>query len=201
MTSRPTAGIQRQPQRSLSGTGIVQRPVHQRSLSQQYSLSAPIRKPENLTDLALNGSENGRYGASRPGGSRLKVELSKGSMDAPVLVDTLKSASAAPTLEAIRGRPRLQFEADAQHFRVTHGSTHLSSIRGVENITTANPIPMPRRPVQSAPPFTRGERSPIAVAVKKEVRPKPYALEVPSAAPHFQLNGKRIKDFLDMLQF
>lgn len=199
MTSRPTAGIQRQPQRSLSGTGIIQRPVHQRSLSQQYSHSAPIRKPENITELALNGSENGRHGASRLGGSRLKVELSKGSIDAPVIFDPLGSASAAPTLEAIRGRPRLQFEAGPQHFRVTNGSTHLSSIRGVENITTANPIPMPRRPVQSAPPFARGERSPIAVTVKKEVRPKPYALEVPPAAPHFQPNGKYLKGFFDIL--
>ena len=190
MTSRPTAGIQRQPQRSLSGTGIIQRPVHQRSVSQQYPLSAPVRKTENLTDFALNGSDNGRNSSSRLGGSRLKVELSKGSMDAPVLLDHSRNVSAAPTPEVIRGRPRLHFEADPQHFRVTHDSTHLSSIRGVENITAANPIPMPRRPVQSAPPFSRGERGPTAVAVKKEVRPKPYVLEVPSVAPHFQLNSK-----------
>ena len=199
MTSRPTAGIQRQPQRSLSGSGITQRPVHQRSLSQQYSISAPTRKAENVTDLVLNGSENGRHGASRLGGSRLKVEMSKGSMDAPVLIDPPRIVSAAPILEAIRGRPRLQFEADLQHFRVTHGSTHLSSIRGVENSTTANPIPMPRRPVQSAPPFARGERGPNSVAPKKEVRPKPYVLEVPSAAPHFQPNGKHLKGFFDVL--
>lgn len=199
MTSRPAAGIQRQPQRSLSGTGIIQRPVNQRSLSQQHPLSAPIRKPENLTDLTLNGSENGRYGASRPGGSRLKVEMSKESMDVPVLVESLKGVSVAPTLEAIRGRPRLQFEGDRQHFRLTHGFPHLSSIRGVENITTANPIPLPRRPVQSAPPFARGERGPIAVAVKKEVRPKPYVLDVPSAAPHFQPTGKSLEGFFDML--
>ena len=197
MTSRPPAGIQRQPQRSLSGTGIIQRPVPQRSLSQQYPLSTPLRKAENF-DIPLDSSENGRYGSSRLGGSRLKVELSKRSVDAPVLVDPTSAVSAAPNPQAARGRPRLHFELERPHLQVTHDSTHLSSIRGVENITSANPIPMPRRPAQSAPPFTRGERGLTAMAVKKEVRPKPYVLEVPSAAPHFQPNGKFLKAFFNM---
>src|SRR6266566_5202247 len=82
MTSRPPLGVQqRQPQRSLSGSGLSQRPPHQRSLSQQFPPS-PIRKEAFLDFSSPDAGDvaQGRNGTFRRGGSRLKLELSNESI-------------------------------------------------------------------------------------------------------------------------
>jgi mediator of RNA polymerase II transcription subunit 12 len=190
MTTKPPAGIQRQPQRSLSGTGIIQRPTPHRTLSQQYPSSASVRKPDNIVDLTQESAETSRYGSSRIGGSRLKLELSKDSKDAPSLVESPRTAEAVPKSEPGRGRPKLHFDGYRPQLQGADDTSVLSSIRKVENVTGQNSIPLPRRPVQSAPPFARGQRVAPANGAKKEVRPKPYVLGIPLAAPHYLPNGE-----------
>ncbi len=141
-------------------------------------------------DLTLEGAETGRYGSSRIGGSRLKLELAKDSKDAQTLVQSPRTAEAAPKSESARGRPRLRFDGYRPQLQGVDDTSVLSSIRRVENATGQNSIPLPRRPVQSAPPFARGQRAAATNGAKKEVRPKPYVLGVPPAAPHYLPNGE-----------
>jgi mediator of RNA polymerase II transcription subunit 12, fungi type len=140
-------------------------------------------------DLTLEGVETGRFGTSRIGGSRLKLELSKDSKDAPTLVESPRMAEGVPKSEPARGRPKLHFDGYRPQQQGADDTSVLSSIRKVENVTGQNSMPLPRRPVQSAPPFARGQRMTPANSTKKEVRPKPYVLGVPPAAPHYLPNG------------
>jgi mediator of RNA polymerase II transcription subunit 12 len=190
MTSRPPAGTHREPQRSLSGTGTIQRPTAHRTLSQQYSSPASIRKSDNFVDLTLDGSESGRYGSPRVGGSRLKLELSRDSKEAPGEFESSVVADAAQNQHAARGRPRLRFEGDRPRMQIGNKSSLLPSIGGVENIIGHNAMPMPKRPMQSVLSSARGKKQPVANTVKKDLRPKPYILEVPPAAPHYLSDGK-----------
>jgi mediator of RNA polymerase II transcription subunit 12 len=190
MTSRPPAGIQRQPQRSLSGTGILQRPTPQRTLSQQYSSSAPTRKSDNLVDLTADGSQLGRFGSSRPGGSRLKLELSQATKDVSFVMDSPKATEIESSLLSHRGRPKLQFEGDRPQLQGVHDLSTLSSIRGVENITPQTPMPLPTRPAHGVPSVVRGQLVAPTPSAKKDARPKPYVLEVPSVAPQYSSSGK-----------
>ncbi|EMR65784.1 putative rna polymerase i activation mediator protein [Eutypa lata UCREL1] len=85
MTSRPSLGVsQRQPQRTLSGSGLSQRPTHQRTLSQQYLPQSPIRRSDSFNDQnsdVPDGSQ-GRYPtAPRRGGSKLKLELANDGIE------------------------------------------------------------------------------------------------------------------------
>jgi len=169
---------------------MIQRPTPHRTLSQQYPSSAPVKKSDNFVDLTVEGAETSRYGSSRIGGSRLKLELSKDSKDAPTLVESPRTAEVAPKAESARGRPRLYFDAYRHQLHGADDSSVVSSIRRVENATGQNSMPLPRRPVQSAPPFARGQRAAPANGAKKEVRPKPYVLGVPPAAPHYLPNGE-----------
>jgi mediator of RNA polymerase II transcription subunit 12, fungi type len=140
-------------------------------------------------DLTLEGAETGRYGTSRIGGSRLKLELSKDSKDAPNLVESPRTVEVVSKSEPARGRPKLHFDGYRPQLQGANDSSVLS-IRKVENVTGQNSMPLPRRPIQSAPPFARGQRVPPANGAKKEVRPKPYVLGVPPAAPHYLPNGE-----------
>jgi mediator of RNA polymerase II transcription subunit 12 len=138
----------------------------------------------------VDGAETGRYGSSRIGGSRLKLELSKDLKDSPTLVESPRTAEVMPKSEPARGRPRLHFDEYRPQQQGAGDTSVLSSIRKVENVTGQNSMPLPRRPVQSAPPFARGQRVTTANGAKKEVRPKPYVLGVPPAAPHYLPNGE-----------
>lgn len=178
---------------------MIQRPTPHRSLSQQYPSSAPVRKPDNFVDLTLDGSEAGRYGASRIAGSRLKLELSKDPKDSPTLVESPRATEPAFKSEPSRGRPRLHFDGNHPQLQGAQDSSVLTSIRGVENITGQTRMPMPRRPIQSAPPFVRGQRITTACSAKKEVRPKPYVLGVPPAAPHYLPDCRSSKPPFEML--
>jgi mediator of RNA polymerase II transcription subunit 12 len=210
MTSaRPPAGIQRQPpQRSLSGTGLIQRPTPNRALSQQYQPSSSPRKTETYVDLTLEGSETalGRYGTpSRVGGSRLKLEISKDAarganiaIDSPKVVDV---PTETPFPVVIRGRPKLHFVGDPQQLGGASQGAPISSVRGGENVIGHVPLPMPRRPGQNAQSsIGRDKLSTPRAAVKKDVRPKPYTLETPSLAPRYPPNGKIIHHLSTSLQ-
>jgi mediator of RNA polymerase II transcription subunit 12 len=144
-------------------------------------------------DLTLgDGSETAqrRYGdASKIGGSRLKLEVSKDSVkgstngtDSPKALEAPQESQPVP----IRGRPRLLFEANTRQLQGANDVPLVSAIRGGDNITGHAPLPMPRRPGQNPELSGRRLKTPAThTPAKKDVRPKPYVLEVPSAAPHY----------------
>jgi mediator of RNA polymerase II transcription subunit 12, fungi type len=172
---------------------MIQRPTPHRTLSQQYPSSAAVRKPDNFVDLTLEGAEAGRYGSSRIGGSRLKLEFSKDPKEAPTFVESPRTTDAVPKMKSARGRPRLHFDGDHPQLQGVDDTSIVSSIRKVENATGQNSMPLPRRPFQSTLPLAPGPRATPANSAKKEVRPKPYVLGVPPTAPHYLPNGEYLQ--------
>jgi mediator of RNA polymerase II transcription subunit 12, fungi type len=176
-------GVQpRPPQRSLSGSGLaVQRPPHQRTLSQQYLPPSPIRK-ETFSDLTPEGGGGGdssqsRYGATpRRGGSRLKLELSNDSMLAQ------PSVSDSPqTLTPARIMPHEISDLSEMSPRP------LGTVQQGGDSDNA-PMPMPKRRPRYVLPKPRRDTRPAAPAPatsRRDPRPKPYALDVPAAAPKY----------------
>jgi mediator of RNA polymerase II transcription subunit 12, fungi type len=176
-------GVQpRPPQRTLSSSGLsVQRPAHQRTLSQQYLPPSPIRK-ETFLDSASEASDvaQSRYGTTpRRGGSRLKLEFSNDSMLAQAAV----VGNSPQTLTPSRIMP--------------HESSDLSdmspnaSAKGQGGDSDHLPLPMPkRRPPISRSARSRGMTASSATPVKKDSRPKPYTLETPPVAPYYPSTGK-----------
>ena len=184
MTSRPTLGVQqRQPQRSLSGSGLPQRPPHQRTLSQHLPPS-PIRK-EAFLDFGSpdpNDAAVARNGMLRRGGSRLKLELSNDMMahdglsGSPGALDSSRPGVITPSrimpadLGDMSPRPSTQ-------------GTDGDSAR----------LPMPRRHKRFTVPVPR--RNPPNVAssaapVKKDGTPKAWSVETPPEAPHYTKPGR-----------
>jgi mediator of RNA polymerase II transcription subunit 12 len=51
------------------------------------------------------------------------------------------------------------------------------------------PMPLPVRPGPHAPPVHDRMRIAAGNSAKKDARPKPYTLEVPTAAPHYSPSG------------
>jgi mediator of RNA polymerase II transcription subunit 12, fungi type len=173
----------RPPQRTLSNSGLsVQRPGHQRSLSQQYLPSSPMRK-EGILDLASDsdGSQS-RYGVTprRGGGSRLKLELSNDSSVGP------NSSSASPqTLTPSRMMPTTDSPDIGD-------MSPRASVKGQNNESDNAPLPMPKRQQRFAFPNKISPIGPTTTAppTKKDTRPKPYSIEIPSAAPRYSILGK-----------
>uniref|UniRef100_L2FRK6 Mediator of RNA polymerase II transcription subunit 12 n=1 Tax=Colletotrichum fructicola (strain Nara gc5) TaxID=1213859 RepID=L2FRK6_COLFN len=161
-------GVQPRPpqQRTLSSSGLsVQRPTHQRTLSQQYLPQSPVRK-ENLIDLT--GADNdaavaqNRYGTlPRRGGSRLKLELSNDAMLPQ------HHPSDSPNILTPNHPPDAQDRAR---------KPHRHELAGLRKRPTHRHSPAP------------------VVAVKKDGRPKPYHLETPAAAPRYAPFGKPRSD-------
>lgn len=140
-------------------------------------------------DLSSDGTDAapGRYGTiPRNGGSRLKLEISKEAKN-PILIESPKPTSVAtPTWRPSvppRGRPQLHFDVPS----VSHLSPHMAQ-DGVE-IDAIKSMPLPVRPGQYVPPPREKVRIASGSSGKKEARPKPYVLEVPTAAPHYSPNG------------
>lgn len=185
MTSRTGPG--REPiQRSFSSTSTFSRPSPHRTLSQQFPSSSPTRRTnDGLVDLTLDADAAGRY-APRIGTSRLRLEVSTGSKSAVV-------ESPAPTSETTstwkpslsippRGRPILHFSLPSISPQPPQDG------RGQDELLS-KPLPLPVRPGQHAPPASEKPRPLAGAAPKKEIRPKPYVLEIPSIAPHYSPNG------------
>ncbi|PMD54318.1 RNA polymeras-like protein II mediator complex component Srb8 [Hyaloscypha bicolor E] len=186
MTSRPSVGRQG-PQRSLSSTNALQRPPPHRTLSQQFSSSSPTRRGnEGFVDLTFDESVLARHGP-RVGTSRLRVEISKDSGPSEMVESPKPISDAAPTWRPSlppRGRPQLHFDVPS----VSNLSPHPAQDGG-QNEVTIKPMPLPVRPGQHAPPSSEKSRAAPSNAAKKDARPKPYILEVPTAAPHYSPNG------------
>ncbi|KAI1818618.1 transcription mediator subunit Med12 [Poronia punctata] len=189
MTTRPPlATSQRQPQRSLSGSGLSQRPAAQRSLPQQYLPQSPIRRTDNPNEQGADGNDGSqaRYGATpRRGGSKLKLELANdgivhvGFVESPHNTDPM-SASKAFTPS------RVMSMADAPD--MGDMSPQTSRCHTVDDDSA--PLPMPPRRARFAPPAKRFQPPTGNAPGKKDSRAKPFALEVPPSAPRYAPVGK-----------
>jgi mediator of RNA polymerase II transcription subunit 12 len=140
-------------------------------------------------DLTLDGTDaaQGRYGTMpRMGGSRLKLEIS--DTNNREFVESPKAATAVtPTW-----RPNVTPHARSQlHFEIPNVSnlSPRAAQEGPHGEAAVKPMPLPIRPGQHAPPSYRKARPVAASTAKKDVRPKPYTLEVPAAAPRYPSNG------------
>ncbi|KAI0476160.1 transcription mediator subunit Med12 [Xylariaceae sp. FL0804] len=189
MTSRPPLAVtQRQPQRTLSGSGLSQRPTIQRSLSQQYLPQTPIRRSESLNDQPADAADvaQARYGTTpRRGGSRLKLELANdgivhaGFSESPLTLDPM-SANKVFTPSRVMSMNEASDLCDM--------STHTSATHTTDNST---PLPMPPRRARFVPPTKRPPPPTMSAPAKKDSRPKPFHLEVPSDAPRYSNMGKQ----------
>jgi hypothetical protein len=195
MTTRPGQPERppnaRSVSRSLSTTNVTQRPAPHRSLSQQFPSSSPTRRTTNegFVDLTLDGPD-GVMGRTIPR-SRLNLEIGKGSKAEDVVESPKPTSDLTPTWKPSqppRGRPLLHFDVPS----VSNLSPRAAQERG-QNEATIKPMPLPVRPGQHAPPTTAEKvRSAPSNLGRKDARPKPYVLEVPSAAPRYSPNGMRI---------
>ena len=189
MTSRPPLGVQqRQPQRSLSGAGLPQRPPHQRTLSQQYLPPSPIRK-EAFLDFGspdANDAAAARNGMLRRGGSRLKLELSNdpiaadGLSESPNAMDLSRSGVITPS--RIMPLPDAD-PADMSPRPPTRGPPDGDPAR----------LPMPPRRRRFAVPVPRREPpnpASSAAPVKKDGTPRAWSVEVPPEAPFYTKPGR-----------
>ncbi|QSZ31014.1 hypothetical protein DSL72_000575 [Monilinia vaccinii-corymbosi] len=188
MTTKPLVGsqAQRQSQRSLN-SNITPRSSPQRSLS---STSPTRRHNEALIDLTLDvpDSASVRYGqTSRAGGSRLKQEISNESRSS----SQAEASRSTPSNTILnrqclhpRGRPQ-------RHSDVLRTRAFKSSLTPDQNSNqiSAKSFPLPLRPGQHAPPSVYQPGSPIGSSGKKDARPKPWFLEIPTAAPSYSPNG------------
>lgn len=184
MTSRPPV-----QQRSLSNNNVLQRPPQHRSVSQQFHSSSPSRRNnESFVDLTFEGSDGtqSRFGsASKTGGSRLKLEITKDPKSSSLTESPKPILDAPPPWKPsapLRGRPQL-------HTDVSSNPSSSAAQDGHNEILPVRPMPMPVRPGQHPPLNVDKFRVASGSVVKKDARPKPYTLEVPAAAPHYAPNG------------
>jgi mediator of RNA polymerase II transcription subunit 12 len=178
-------GVQpRPPQRTLSNPS-VQRPSHQqqqRTLSQQHMPSSPVRK-DNIIDLSGDSPDvaSGRHANTpRRGGSRLRLEL---STDQPA--GTLSAATSSPqSLTPSRIMPI----SDAADFGNMSPALSRASVQDPDNLS----VPMPTRRLW--PSQGPRHKRPVVTSnppPKRDVRPKPYTVEIPAAAPRYSPNNTR----------
>ncbi|KAI1104008.1 hypothetical protein F4804DRAFT_342095 [Jackrogersella minutella] len=191
MTSRPPMAVpQRQPQRTLPGSGLSQSPTHQRTLSQQYLPQSPIRKPESFTEQSSDVGDvaQGRYNTlPRRGGSRLKLELANDGIEHPGFSEspqTLDAISANKPFTPSRIMS-MNDASDAGDMTPRTSRCHTADDDSV-------PLPMPPRRTQLVVPVKRPEPSstPASMTPRKDARPKPFFLETPSIAPRYPNMGK-----------
>lgn len=196
MTSRPPLGVQqRQPQRSLSASGLTQRPAHPRTLSQQHLPPSPARRDATFPDFAGSQSDAGdasqnRYAAQvRRAGSRLKLELSH---DPPDSIAQMAVSDSPNALESSKpftpSRVMPAMDTPDLGDMSPHGSSRAATAEG-----DAAPLPMPpRRPrcVLATTPHAAPAAPVSATIVKKDTRPKPYTVEIPAAAPRYKMHAK-----------
>ncbi|KAH9889253.1 transcription mediator subunit Med12 [Xylariomycetidae sp. FL2044] len=193
MTSRPPLAVsQRQPQRTLSGSGLSQRPAaHQRTLSQQYLPPSPIRRSDSYTEQSSDGADltQSRFGPTpRRGGSRLKLELANdgivhaGFSESPQNLDPISA-------NRVFTPSRVMSMNDASE--LGNMSPHALSCQTSD--ADPLPLPMPPRharfavPTKRTPPSTTVTSTPA----KRDTRPRPFVLETPSCAPRYSNMGKQ----------
>lgn len=186
MTSRPPMAVPpRQPQRTLSGSGLSQSPTHQRNLSQQFLPQSPIRKTEAFNDQSTDVGDvaQGRFNTlPRRGGSRLKLELANDGIEHPGFSESPQNLDALSSNKAFTPS-RIMSMNDASDAGDT--TPHTSRCHTTDDDTI--PLPMPPRrarfvvPTKRPEPLTTNTNPPP----KKDTRPKPFVLETPSIAPRY----------------
>ncbi|KAK0664470.1 putative mediator of RNA polymerase II transcription [Cercophora samala] len=193
MTSRPPLGVQqRQPQQhSLAGPSLSQRPAaHQRALSQQQQFlpPSPIRKDTGsfeFTPPDYNDGANTRYPSQRRGGSRLKLELSHESLESITHTGIIESPNAIDSSKPFTPS-RMMLPTDSSD--LGDMSPHFSHL---PTIDLDAPLPMPQRRLRITPNILRRDPPPMpSTTTRKDVPPKPYQVEVPTAAPRYYTHGK-----------
>ncbi|KAH8156711.1 hypothetical protein CIB48_g11536 [Xylaria polymorpha] len=160
MTSRPPLAIsQRQPQRTLSGSGLSQRPAPQRSLSQQHPQS-PIRRSDSFN--SEQGADGGdgtqtRYGTTpRRGGSKLKLELSNDGIDHAGFVESPQNPDPL-SANKVFTPSRVMSMADAPD--LGDMSPQTSRCQTADGDST--PLPMPPRRARFAMPTKGFQSAPV----------------------------------------
>jgi mediator of RNA polymerase II transcription subunit 12 len=194
MTTKPLVGSQAQrqsqSQRPLN-TASIGRPSPHRSLS---STSTSRRHNENTIDLTVDVPDfaPARYGSSSRTGSRLKQELlndPNGSGQTEIYGGGSSSLLSGRPPLPVRGRPQLH--SDLQKTRPSNigilpEQTH--------SHTSTKLMPLPVRPGRHPPPPLEKFNTSQTNHNKKDIRPKPYVLEVPAAAPTYTPNGMSMSD-------
>ncbi|KAF2968994.1 hypothetical protein GQX73_g4565 [Xylaria multiplex] len=191
MTSRPPLALsQRQPQRTLSGSGLSQRPATQRSLSQQYLPQSPIRRSDSFNnEQGADGSDGAqnRYGTTpRRGGSKLKLELANDNIVHSGFVESPKNPDPL-SANKVFTPSRVMSMTDAPD--LGDMSPQTSRCQTVDGDST--PLPMPPRRARFAAPTKRFQPPPMNAPTKKDSRPKPFVLDAPSDAPRYSSMGKQ----------
>ncbi|OBT64473.1 hypothetical protein VE03_05330 [Pseudogymnoascus sp. 23342-1-I1] len=195
MSTRPPQPGPRPPQRSLSGTGMLQRQAQQRSHLQQTQQQQPSPGRASDSSAAAEAMADGvgaqmaspRLEPSKPGGSMVRVEgltaqkQNIGSLGSPSSPAGTPGAVIMPLSQ--RGKPRFPFrrheaQADAP-----------KSVGSPQKSTANLPLPMPARPGRSGVSHVRKKAHDGGNSPKKETRPKPYVLEAPADAPSYPSNG------------
>lgn len=193
MNSRPSAGIQRQPQHSLSGTASLQRPPNtHRVLSHQYHTSDTNRKPpDNHVDLTTEafGLPNGRLAVPRLAiRTPADAKASGAHSESPRSHAILSESCPAPEP---RGRPRIHSDGESLRNSDKDGYLSRSATASIESKMGRRRLPMPGRPGHAAgrPSKVQKPKS-TGSTTRRDSRIKPYALEIPSIAPNYPQNGK-----------
>jgi mediator of RNA polymerase II transcription subunit 12 len=196
MTSRPSLSNQRQPQRSLSGSAMLQRSALQRSGSHQHAIASSLRNNENFVDLTLDGNEiqQVRQLQSTLGTPRQTSAISIGRKDtaasSPVPIQEGPEQVAA---QPPRGRPDAlsHLYHNSKSLVDSTGSIH-TSIGAATHEVEKTAIPLPLRPSRVRIPCIQASKADSSSSSKKDPRPRPYVLEVPLSSPHYPQNGKEV---------
>ncbi|KAI1140827.1 hypothetical protein F5Y05DRAFT_288283 [Hypoxylon sp. FL0543] len=191
MTSRPPMAVpQRQPQRTLSGSGLSQSPTHQRTLSQQFLPQSPIRKPDSYSEQAADLSDvaQGRFNTlPRRGGSRLKLELANDGIEHPGFSESPQNLDALSANKAFTPSRVMSMNDISDAGDMTPRTSRCQTAD-----EDSVPLPMPPRRTRFVIPAKRPEPSSTSTNTppKKDARPKPFILETPSIAPRYPNMGK-----------
>ncbi|KAI1500674.1 transcription mediator subunit Med12 [Biscogniauxia marginata] len=196
MTSRPSLAVsQRQPQRTISSSGLSQRPAHQRTLSQQYLPQSPMRRSDGYSDQPADSGDHAqnRFGPPRRGGSRLKLELANDGIDHAGFSESPQNLDPI-SANKVFTPSRVMSMNDASD--VGDMSPHTSRCQTVDGDST--PLPMPPRRARFVLPAKRPATSSTSAPPKKDSKPKPFILEPPSDAPRYSNMGKQEPPGKDM---
>ncbi|KAI0116635.1 hypothetical protein F4776DRAFT_282317 [Hypoxylon sp. NC0597] len=191
MTSRPPMAVpQRQPQRTLSGSGLSQSPTHQRTLSQQFLPQSPIRKSESFSEQSadLGDVAQGRFNTlPRRGGSRLKLELANDGIEHPGFSESPQNLDAMSVNKAFTPSRVMSINDVSDAGDMTPRTSRCQTAD-----EDSVPLPMPPRRTRFVVPAKRPEPSTTSTNTppKKDARPKPFVLETPSIAPRYPNMGK-----------
>ncbi|KAG6010120.1 hypothetical protein E4U21_000154 [Claviceps maximensis] len=194
MTSRTPMGVQpRQPKRGLGPMTLqVQRPPNHHQLTtsstqQQYRATSPSQRdsaPASDANIDFHDTLTNRH-ASTPTvrqGSKLRLELPNDFADTGPL-----SAAESPQTFT----PSRIISSSSETVDTETMSPALSKVAQHDSLDNL-PMPMPKRrlpkPTKTiSSPRSTGHTAPQA---RKDLRPKPYTVDVPAAAPRYAITNR-----------